>query len=405
MDSAKRLGSSRWEWRPWRRVAQIRREPNRLSDQVLLALSADRGVVPRPDDGGRQLPSEETVANYWKVQRNDVVINPMWAFQGGVAVSAVEGAVSTAYRIYKLSPELHPRFVHYFLRSRPAIEQFGLLIRGVTTFDRSVTREDFDGMPFPVPPIKEQRAIADFLDRETARIDALIAKRQRMTGLLEERLSALTSSLLWQEDPFPYEVRRLKHLNGLPSSGNRDHSSFTFSESGVPCLRGLNVRPGRIELRELLRISQEDHVRHAPTALRAGDLVIVRSGLAGSAVAIPESFGECNCVDLVVVRRSKHLHPRYLEYVVNSREAQEQVAAEESGALLKHFNAVDAGELRVPYRPLALQEEIVRVLDEQADRETAAMERLRRQASLMLERRQALITAAVTGQMDIPSAA
>jgi type I restriction enzyme S subunit len=112
----------------------------------------------------------------------------MWALEGGVAVSATEGAVSTAYRVYQFAIEqVEPQFVHYLLRSLPALEQYRAMVRGVTTFDRSVTREDFEAMPIGLPPIREQRAIADFLDAETTRIDALIEKKRRMIELLEKR--------------------------------------------------------------------------------------------------------------------------------------------------------------------------------------------------------------------------
>jgi len=110
-------------------------------------------------------------------------------------------------------------------------------------------------------------------------------------------------------------------------------------------------------------------------------------------------------VDLVVVRRSKHLDSNYLEYVVNSREAQEQVASEESGALLKHFNAVDAGELRIPHRTMNVQRDLVRRLDEEAEQGMETVRKIRTQTSLLQEHRQALISAAVTGQLDSPSAA
>jgi type I restriction enzyme S subunit len=252
-----------------------------------------------------------------------------------------------------------------------------------------------------VPPLATQRAIADRLDRETARIDALIAARRRMTELLEERREARISALLWAGAP---SLVRLKHLARPPTSGNRDHSSFTLSDGGVACLRGLNVRPGLIDRANLLRISPADHLRHGGTRLRHGDLVIVRSGLAGSAAVVPQDLDDCNCVDLVIVRRSPRILPTYLEYVVNSREARDQVEQRSVGALLTHFNAVDVADLLIPLRTIASQREIVREL-EALDGEFEQMRSvIARQTNLLQERRQALITAAVTGQLDIPEA-
>ena len=178
---------SDWSWVEFRRVASIRRETNHSGDRPLLALSAVTGIQQRPDGGGRQPASDETISKYWVVRPDWLVFNPMWAIEGGVAVSQLEGAVSTAYRVYELHSPLHPRFAHYYLRSDPVLEQYRLMIRGITTFDRSITRSDFEAMPVPTPPISEQRAIADYLDAETARIDALVSKNRRLIQLLQEK--------------------------------------------------------------------------------------------------------------------------------------------------------------------------------------------------------------------------
>lgn len=214
---------SKWPWVELRRVARCRREANSESDRELLSLSAQWGIQARPDDGGRQQASDATIAGYWKVEPDDLVFNPMWAIEGGVAVSGLKGAVSTAYRVYEFDSVIVPRFAHHFLRSSLAIAQYRLLVRGVTTFDRSVTREDFEAMPVPVPSLSEQRAIADYLDAETARIDALIAKKQRLIHLLEERIDASIMEVVGEsavgvpEGKPAIEIRRvLTKLNRRP---------------------------------------------------------------------------------------------------------------------------------------------------------------------------------------------
>lgn len=133
--------------------------------------------------------------------------------------------------------------------------------------------------------------------------------------------------------------------------------------------------------------------------------MIVRSGLAGSAAVVPEDLDDCNCVDLVIVRRSPRIIPKYLEYVLNSREARAQVEQRSVGALLTHFNAVDVADLLIPFRTISRQSEVVKQL-EAHESEFVQMRSLNaRQMHLLQERRQALITAAVTGQLDISEAA
>ena len=294
-----------------------------------------------------------------------------------------------------------PRFVCYLLASLYTDGRTRAVIKQTT----GIQNLDLDALLSTVvrsPPIDEQRAIADFLDRETARIDALIAAKRRMIELLDEIRRSIISSVLWADN---CPTVRLKYLCGTPTSGNRDHGSFTLTDDGVPCLRGLNVRSGRIDRDNLLRISVDDHQRHATTALRAGDLVIVRSGLAGAAALVPSDLDGCNCVDLVVVRRARSVLPRFLEYLVNSEEAQVQVTQDSAGALLTHFNAMAAANLHIPHQSIDEQARCVSALDESCSRLDAASDGLRRQIGLLIEHRQALITAAVTGELDVAGVA
>lgn len=221
-----------------------------------------------------------------------------------------------------------------------------------------------------------------------------------MAALLVKKRSAQISQLLWLDTT--YNAVRLRYLAGRSTSGNRDHGAFVFTNTGVPCLRGLNIKPARIDRQNLLYIDETTSRTHSNTILRFDDLVIVRSGFAGSAALVPPDLGGCNCVDLVLVRKSSTLIPRYLEYVVNSDRAQEQVRQKSSGALLSHFNAVDAGDIIVPRRELSQQERLVAELDRACSKIDRTLDLIQGQILLLEEHRQALITAAVTGEMDVP---
>lgn len=297
-------------------------------------------------------------------------------------------------------PSTDARYLEYCASS--GFFQAGIEADSITSTISNFNAERYGNLLLPDRETSEQCAIADFLDTETARIDALIIKKRRLIELLAERRAGEISRVLWFS---PHRPIRLKYLCGKPTSGNRDHSAFTPDDSGVPCLRGLNVRAGRIEVTDLLRISSDNHRRLSQTQLRPGDLVIVRSGNAGTATTVPWDFGEANCVDLVLVRRSKMLVPRFLEYVVNSREAQEQVKSKSAGALLTHFNAVEAGDLTIPWVELGMQARVVELLDETIGRIDATAGDIATQINLLQEHRHALITAAVTGEVTVPGVA
>ncbi len=144
---------------------------------------------------------------------------------------------------------------------------------------------------------------------------------------------------------------------------------------------------------------------HAATILHVGDVVIVRSGNAGTAAVVPPELDGANCVDLVIIRRSANVEPRYLEYLLNSPQARSQAEMGVFGATLTHFNAVDIGELTLFIPPVGEQPALVSMLDERASRIDSALEAMQRQIGTLLERRQALITDAVTGQVNVPGVA
>ena len=96
--------------------------------------------------------------------------------------------------------------------------------------------------------------------------------------------------------------------------------------------------------------------------------------------------------------------PSYLEFVINSRETQEQVRLDSSGALLTHFNADDSADLAIPFRTRREQERIVNLLESEGASHFRLVGAVQRQLDLLIEHRQALITAAVTGDLLIPGA-
>lgn len=351
-------------------------------------------------------PSEQEV---FALKRGDVLVTEGAGSLAAVGASTawndeLPGPVCIQNTLVRLRPRravADPRYLFWWAQHAHASGLFASVAGGVNIFHLGAER--VGELPASVPSVTKQRAIAEFLDAETTQIDTLLSMRDRQADLLKERWIAVVSEMLWVGSTRRRQTR-LKHLCGPPTSGNRDHSSFTYTADGIPCLRGLNVRRGWIERKELLRISARDHARHLQTELKSGDIVVVRSGLAGSAAVVPFDLDGSNCVDLVVVRRSDRVLPRYLELVLNSKETQEDVRRRSTGALLSHFNAVDAADVLVPTRSISEQQRVVAILDRAEDEIRRVAGMITGQIDLLRDRRQALITAAVTGEIDVSTA-
>jgi type I restriction enzyme S subunit len=126
---------------------------------------------------------------------------------------------------------------------------------------------------------------------------------------------------------------------------------------GVPFLRSQNVRENKFDYEGLLFISREFHARLAKSVLMPGDLAVVRSGSVGVTCVIPDTLGEANCADLVLIQRP-FIVPQFGAYYMNSL-AKRIVDAGKVGVALTHFNTKSVSAMPVPIPPLTEQQRIV----------------------------------------------
>lgn len=251
-----------------------------------------------------------------------------------------------------------------------------------------------------VPPENEQERIANFLDEQTARIDALIAEKEQLLERLCE-YSAAYANEVFRDSLAVRGGVRLKYRCPEVTVGIVVTPAKYYVETGVPCLRSLNVGEGYLIAENLVHISPEANELHAKSKIFAGDIVVVRSGKTGATAVVTPDFDGANCIDLVIIRSSPQVDSEWLRVYLNSTPALEQVTDASEGAIQQHFNVGSARELRIPDSSLGEQrQDLARVLRvERATSELAAhvkghIERLR-------EYRASLISAAVTGQLDV----
>lgn len=177
------------------KVAMERLEERNLdSEATLMSLTSAGRVVPRAETGDRQQPAEESIPRYLVVRPGCLIINPMWLTGGAIGVSWTTGAVSPDYRVFRSRGDHDARYLHHLLRAPAYLDQYRLFTRAQTTFDRRVQQPDIDNLPLPVPQLSEQIAIADHLDRATARMDAMIDAANDSIALMQERRAALISA-------------------------------------------------------------------------------------------------------------------------------------------------------------------------------------------------------------------
>lgn len=345
-------------------------------------------------------------------------------------VSAPVAARSPCFAnfVQRLRPthDADARYIRYFLGSSQAKEELAAL-GNTTTGLRNLNGALIGSVTFPGPSLAEQRAIADHLDAETVRIDALIAKKQQLIHLLEERrrsvtLAEVTGRLTHPADLAPCELAwadevprhwdvallRLVAEQGTGHTPSRDHPEWWIpDECVVPWVTTGEVRQVRSdrvrivdETRERIshigiqnssaEVHPKDTVFLCRTAASAG-----YSGIMGSDMATSQDIATWTCGD--------RIDPDYLLFCLRAmrKDLLERLA---TGSTHKTIYMPEIQGLQVPVPPIDEQRETAERLKAEIDRSFAATDALTRQIELLAEHRQALITAAVTGVFAVPSA-
>lgn len=319
---------------------------------------------------------------------------------------------------------LHPRsktdsrWLSYLMSSSPIIEWAIATSEGA-----KMPRTSWEKMRLftlaCTPELRAQRAIADYLDAETARIDALIAKKQRMVDLLEEKRKSLFDAVLKRRGfLFPQSFEDQIDRKELPRHWRMMHLSQTLMQltngfvgptrdilvdEGVRYVQLLHIKSGEIDFdRRPFYVRREWHDERPRIHLRKGDVLIVQTGDIGQVAVVQPNFGEASCHALQIARvRSEIISGEFLGAFLRSPYGYQSLLSRATGALHPHLEG-GIRDIPVVVPPLDVQNEILgEILTESAPLHEVRL-RLTAQAKLLQERRQSLITAAVTGQLDIP---
>jgi len=164
------------------------------ADLPVLSVYRDFGVIEKSsrDDNINKTP--EDLSLYQTVIPGDLVINKMKAWQGSLGVSTLRGITSPDYAVFSSEHVERPAFLNYMLRCKLLPPLYKAISNGIRPDQWRIEPDKFLHLIFVLPSYDEQRAIVEFLDRETAKIDALVAEAETATALLQERRSALISA-------------------------------------------------------------------------------------------------------------------------------------------------------------------------------------------------------------------
>lgn len=371
----------------------------------------------------RRRPKSEVSTGYTRFLEGDILvpkITPTFQADRTVIATGIDGGVgvaTTEVHVVRVNGNADRRYVRYLFSTKPFLSEGEAAMTGVAGQQR-VPDELLRNLGVPVTDVGTQRAIAEFLERETARIDALVAAKRRMILLTEERESVQFVHALevrgfnfpqsltpnWHEVILPthWRVIRLSQCLVELTNGYVGPTRDILRDAGIRYIQSLHIKYGKIDFdRRPFFVDESWHRARPRIHLRSGDVLIVQTGDIGQVAVVPAGFGEASCHALQIARVHRDmLSGEYLGAYLRSPFGYQSLLSRATGALHPHLEG-SIRDVPVIVPPLSVQQEVLSELREISSRLQALRAELKEQIDLLAERRQALITDAVSGKLGV----
>lgn len=271
-----------------------------------------------------------------------------------------------------------------------------------------------------LPLLSEQEKIAAFLDHETAKIDALIEKQQRLIELLKEKRQAVISHAVTKglnpnapmkdsgvewlgEVPAHWEIRAISKLSKKITNGYVGPTRDILVDEGVPYIQATHIKQGRVSFDDAYFVRKSWSDDHSKSILMLGDVLVVQTGAGtGDIGLVTENEVGFNCHALIIIQPNKNVvSGEFLSTLLQSQYGYSTLYSIRTGGMHPHLNCGEVQFVKLPMPPLEEQSAILNFIKNKTNSFEALIESQNTAVELMQERRTALISAAVTGKIDV----
>ena len=397
-------------WSLFRRVKRTG-----FADAELLSVYRDYGVIRKTDRDDNFNNASDDLGSYQLVEPGDLAINKMKAWQGSLGISRHRGIVSPAYFVYHARHAERPEYLHYLLRSMNYATGFMTISKGIRINQWDVDPDQLAKVVIPLPSVSEQAAIAAFLDRETAKIDALVEEQRRLIALLKEKRQAVISHAVTKglnpdapmkdsgiewlgEVPAYWEIKAIRHFSDVLRGKftHRPRNDPAFYDGDFPFIQTGDITGAA---RYITTYKQTLNERGASVSKEfpSGTLVMAIAANIGDVAILnfPAYFPD----SIVGLAPKDGVILEFLYYLMQGMKQPMLMTATVSTQMNLNVDQIVSMIAGCP--PCDEQRSIVAHLDGQI----RLIDELEAEAGslivLMQERRAALISAAVTGKIDV----
>lgn len=316
-----------------------------------------------------------------------------------------------------------PRFVHYWTTSPAYRAQVQMACAGTSSSMQNLGQDDFLRFAMPLPATREQLAIIAFLDRETAKIDALIAEQEKLLTLLAEKRQATISYAVTKglnpdvpmkdsgvewlgEVPEHWEIKYIRYI--LDAIGDVDHFMPESVEKGVPYLMTGDLKEvlSDVNLEDCKQVSHSDYQELSRKIKSSkGDVIMARYATIGTSMYVDRDVDFLVSYSCVTLKTNKsQVSGAYLFHYMKSNAFHQGVENQINTNTQGNVGIKDLQNVKIAVPPISEQPSIAAFLDSEAKKLDALKNESERGIKLLKERRSALISAAVTGQIDVRNA-
>ena len=395
----------------------ILEEKKKTSNTSLKAGSISFGKVVYKDE---EKLAPETKASYQEVLKGELLINPLnlnFDLKSlRTALSDLDVVVSTGYIVAYISKGINRNYMRWVMHQFD-VSHMKTMGSGVR---QTINYSDIANSMVCIAPTPEQQKIANFLDHETAKIDTLIAKQEKLIELLKEKRQTVISHAVTKgldpdapmkdsgvewlgEVPEHWVVPRIKQIVDTPITDG-PHETPTFVDSGVPFVSAEAVSKGFIDFSKIRGFitAQQNVIYSTKYKPKIYDIYMVKSGATTGVTAIVETKDIFNIWSpLAVIRCKNDYYPYFVLNFMRSHEFLKAVELNWSFGTQQNIGMGVIENLHVACPPKDEAIQIANYLQNKMARFEILVDKATKQIELMKERKAALISAAVTGKIDV----
>ncbi|MEZ9860078.1 restriction endonuclease subunit S [Vibrio splendidus] len=419
------LGDVPSQWNIWgaKRIFSSVRVAAKNTDEQLAA-SQKYGVVPQSlmmqMNSAKVMLALKGTESFRHVEKDNFVIS-LRSFEGGIEHSAYEGCVSPAYTVLEASLHIHYAFYKYLLKCKPFIAALQSSTDSLRD-GKSISYEQFGAIYLPYCNYEEQQKITNFLDNETAKIDTLITKQETLIELLKEKRQAVISHAVtkglnpnapmkdsgveWLGTvPEYWEVTKIKYIVDI--AGRIGFRGYTVDDvvdegEGAIVLSPSNINGRGFTLDKKAFLSWDKYYESPEIMVEKNDLLLAKTSWSFGKVALIETVESPMTINpqMVLLKDSK-VDPYYLWCLFLTDILQSHIFNANSGSYMPTMTQESIGNFPVLIPSKSEVTEIVKYVKDKVKSIDILVDKISKQIDLLKEKKQSLISSAVTGKIDV----